>query len=136
MAVMRYLAQLFLSGVFIVGGADAFRTPGGRVQKAADFGVPGPELAVKANGAAMVVGGAALALDVAPRAAAALLALCLIPTTLAGHAFWKETSDAGRANHRTHFLKNAAMLGGLLFVAASDRKHDDQEVFAHGKRAA
>lgn len=122
MNMLRYFAQLFLSGVFIVGGADAFRKPGGRVQKAADIGVPEPEIAVKANGAAMVIGGAALALDVLPRTAAALLALCLIPTTLAGHAFWKETSDAGRANHRMQFLKNAAMLGGLLFVASSDRK--------------
>lgn len=119
MAMLRYLAQVFLSGVFFIGGADAFRKPGGRVQKAADFGMPEPELAVKANGAAMVVGGAALALDVAPRAAAALLAVCLIPTTLAGHAFWKESSEAGRAGHRTQFLKNAAMLGGLLFVVSS-----------------
>lgn len=124
MALLRYLAQLCLSGVFIMGGADAFRAPGGRAQKAADFGVPEPELAVKANGAAMVIGGAALALDIAPRAAAALLALCLIPTTLAGHAFWKETSQAARANHRTHFLKNAAMLGGLVFVASDAGRGD------------
>lgn len=125
MAILRYLAQLCLSGVFIVGGADAFRKPGGRVQKAADFGMPEPELAVKANGAAMVLGGTALALDIFPHAAAALLAVCLIPTTLAGHAFWKETADAGRANHRTQFLKNAAMLGGLLFLASSGGKRHD-----------
>lgn len=125
MAILRYLAQLFLSGVFIVGGADAFRQPGGRVQKAASIGVPEPELAVKANGAAMVVGGAALALDVAPRAAAVLLALSLVPTTLAGHAFWKESSEASRATHRTHFLKNLAMLGGLLFVASTNGKRRD-----------
>lgn len=119
MAALRYLAQMLIAGVFIFGGADAFRAPGGRVQKAADLGVPEPELAVRANGVAMVLGGAALALDVAPRAAAALLACCLIPTTVAGHAFWKESSPSGRAAHRTHFLKNAAMLGGLLYVTSS-----------------
>lgn len=125
MAFLRYLAQLFLSGSFIVGGTDAFRQPGMRVQQAAGFGVPKPELAVRANGAAMAIGGAALALDVAPRAAAVMLTLCLIPTTLAGHAFWKDRSEASRVNDQTQFLKNLAMLGGLLLVASSGGKRDN-----------
>ncbi len=119
--LLRYLSQLFLSSEFIVDGANAFRTPGQRVEAAASLKVPKPELAVRANGAAMVVGGVALALNVAPRTAAALLACCLIPTTLAGHPFWKESSVAGRTRQRTQFLKNLSMLGGLLFVASRPR---------------
>ena len=122
MAILRYVSQLFLASTFIVGGASAFRTPGERVQKAANVGVPNPDLAVRANGAALVIGGAALALNVAPRAAATLFACCLIPTTLAGHPFWKETSETGRAGQQTQFLKNLSMLGGLLFVASGHSK--------------
>ncbi len=121
MGVLRYLSQLFLSSEFIVDGVNAFRTPGERVQTVANLGVPNPELAVKANGAAMVMGGVALALNVAPRAAATLLAGCLIPTTLAGHPFWKERSQADRTRQRTQFLKNLSMLGGLLVVASRQR---------------
>lgn len=119
--LLRYLSQLFLSSEFIVDGANAFRTPGERVQEAAAISVPNPEFAVKANGLAMVIGGSALALDVAPRAAATLLACCLIPTTLAGHPFWKESSEAGRTRQRTQFLKNLSTLGGLLFIASGQR---------------
>ncbi|MGO8947600.1 MAG: DoxX family protein [Ktedonobacterales bacterium] len=121
LGVLRYVSQLFLSSEFIVDGANAFRTPGERVQQAAKLGMPNPELAVKANGVAMVIGGTALALNVAPRVAATLLACCLIPTTLAGHPFWKESSEAGRTRQRTQFLKNLSMLGGLLFVASRQR---------------
>ena len=40
----------------------------------------------------------------------------LIPTTVAGHPFWTIEDPAARAQQRIHFLKNSAMLGGLLLV--------------------
>jgi uncharacterized membrane protein YphA (DoxX/SURF4 family) len=41
----------------------------------------------------------------------------LVPTTLAGHPFWHEADQAARAQQRIHFLKNVAMLGGLILAA-------------------
>lgn len=118
MALARWLGRLCLSIIFIAGGWDAARSPGGRPARAAALGLPQPELLVRANGAGMVAAGAALALGRWPRLAAALLAALLVPTTLAGHPFWQETTPAGRAGQRVQFFKNLGLFGGLLLVAA------------------
>jgi putative oxidoreductase len=121
---MRWLGRLgrvALAIIFVLGGWDAARAPGARPARAAALGLPHPALAVRANGAAMVAAGGALALGLRPRRAAAVLAASLVPTTLAGHPFWRETTQAGRAAQLVHFLKNLGLLGGLLLVLADDR---------------
>lgn len=107
---------MWLSGIFISGGAQAFIEPGGRANKVADAGLPQPNQAVELNGAAMVIGGTLLGLGIAPKLAATILVASLLPTTLVGHAFWKEETAAGRTNQRTQFYKNLGLLGGLLLV--------------------
>ena len=52
----------------------------------------------------------------APKAAAIVLLGSLIPTTIVGHAFWKETDANARKMHQTQFLKNLALIAGLLMV--------------------
>jgi len=49
-----------------------------------------------------------------------VLAACLIPTTFVGHPYWKEENPAAKANQKIHFLKNLAMLGGLLVVIGGE----------------
>jgi putative oxidoreductase len=39
-----------------------------------------------------------------------------VPTTIVGHAFWKEDNEVGRRNQLTQFFKNLGLLGGLLLV--------------------
>ena len=75
---------------------------------------------MRLNGGAMVVSGTALALGILPRWAALTLVACLIPTTAAGHAFWKEDEPQKRTPQLIHFLKNVSMVGGLLVVAAEE----------------
>ena len=118
--MFRVLGQMLLAGIFITGGADAFARPGGRVKMVADANLPlplpNPQTAVELNGAAMVVGGAMLALDIAPKLAAAGLIASLVPTTVVGHAFWKVEDKAARKAQQTQFIKNLGLLGGLLLV--------------------
>lgn len=114
--MFRSLSQLLLAGIFIKGGADAFLEPGARPNKVAEAGLPNPRVAVELNGAAMVVGGAMLALDIAPRLAAAALIGSLVPTTLVGHPFWKEESESARNAQFLQFLKNLGLIGGLLLL--------------------
>ncbi|GAC1382593.1 MAG: hypothetical protein NVS4B7_06490 [Ktedonobacteraceae bacterium] len=116
------LSHMFLSGVFIAGGANAFLQPGGRVKTVAQAGIPEPEQAVILNAAVMVVGGTALALDIAPKVAALVLMGSLVPTTIVGHAFWKETDPAAHKHHQTQFMKNLGLLGGLLLVLLEKNK--------------
>lgn len=75
------------------------------------------EQLVKANAVAQVAGGALFALGVFPRTMALILGASLVPTTLAGHPFWDIEDDAERDAQRTQFLKNASILGGLVFAA-------------------
>lgn len=118
--MVKSLSQILLAGIFIIGGADAFMHPGGRVKLVAEanlpVGLPNPRTAVELNGAAMMVGGTMLALDLAPKLAAAGLICSLVPTTLVGHAFWKAQDEATRHTQQTQFLKNLGLLGGLLLI--------------------
>jgi uncharacterized membrane protein YphA (DoxX/SURF4 family) len=113
--------RVCLSAMFISGGWSAFRVPGPRAKRAEDLGIPFPVLATRLNGLTMVVSGVALAAGVAVRPAAAALAVTLVPTTLAGHPFWKEQDPKARTQQRTHFLKNVGMFGGLLILLSKRR---------------
>jgi len=113
----RRAGQAALGVMFVKLGADAARSPGPRVEKAAALGLPlDAELAVRANGAAMVLGGAALILNKLPRLAALGLVGSMVPTTLAGHPFW-ELEGAERKAQEIQFYKNLALTGGLLALA-------------------
>ena len=116
MSLLRKLGQMFLAAIFITGGSQAFLAPGNRAKTVAKAGLPEPESMVVLNGATMMIGGTLLALDIAPRLTAAALIGSLVPTTLVGHAFWKEESEAGRKAQQTQFLKNLGLFGGLLLV--------------------
>jgi putative oxidoreductase len=63
-----------------------------------------------------VLAGTALVLGVKERTAALALAAFLVPATVVAHGFW--TAGAGDFQPQlVNFLKNVAIIGGLLFVA-------------------
>jgi putative oxidoreductase len=113
------LARTALAAPFIWLGYEAAVEPGGRAALAAELGVPSPEVAVRLNGAAMVAGGLGLATGVMARPAAIGLVASLVPTSVAGHPFWKGDPASRKAN-RIQFLKNVGLVGGLLAVARAD----------------
>ena len=113
--VERRAGQALLGAMFVKLGLDAACSPGPRVDKAAALGLSNPELAVQANGAAMVAGGTALMLDKVPRLAALGLVASMVPTTVAGHAFW-ELEGAERKAQEIQFYKNLGLVGGLLLA--------------------
>ena len=115
-STLQRIGDAGLGVTFIILGYQAAAEPGGRVTAADQFGMPNPELAVRLNGAAMTVGGAALIVGVQQRAAALGLVASLIPTTLAGHPFWNESDPKMRANQRIQALKNLGLIGGLLGI--------------------
>ena len=124
----RRIARPLMAGIFITGGIDVLRNPGPRVERAEPVTsslaetLPLPddtETLVKINAGVHVVAGTLLALGKLPRLSAAALAASLVPTTAAGHRFWEEESPQAKAMQRAHFLKNLAILGGLI-IAATD----------------
>ena len=88
---------------------------------AVDLGIPQAlaDKAVRFNGAAMVAGGLGVATGILPRAAALGLVGSMVPTTLAGHAYWKDTDPTARRTNRIHLLKNVGLVGAALVVAAA-----------------
>ncbi|HEX6547625.1 MAG TPA: DoxX family protein [Candidatus Dormibacteraeota bacterium] len=127
MKPVRLVARPMLAGIFIGGGLDVLRHPEPRAELARPVVerlhdslemLPGdPVAAVRANAIVHVVAGGMLALGILPRVAALTLAGSLVPTTFGGHRFWELDDPQQRAQQQSHFLKNAAILGGLLLAA-------------------
>lgn len=127
MRFVRTIARPMLAGVFIAGGMDVLANPEpraklakpvvDRVAAAVPFAPSDPKAAVTLNAAVHIGAGSMLAAGILPRLAALALATSLVPTTLAAHRFWDVEDPAEQSRHRTHFLKNTAIFGGLLVVA-------------------
>ena len=136
MTLLRAGARTMLASYFIVNGVKAVRNPDPLVPAAepvADRVVPlvkkyAPQQVaavvpedtaslVRANGAAQIVGGLALASGKGRRLGALMLAGSLVPSTLAKHPFWTRTDPEERALDRSQFLKNVSLLGSVLLAA-------------------
>ena len=118
MGFLRFIARCLFADIFLTAGYDALTHPAGRPDLVAKtLPLPEPELMVRINGAAMVAGGAALALGVKPRLAALGLAAVLVPTTYTGHQYWNQNDPAARRAQLVHFQKNVSLFGGLLTYA-------------------
>ena len=128
MPVLRAFARPLLASVFAVQGGASLLHPERVAARAAPIVAPiaehvpavpaDAEQAVRINGAVQLAGAALLAAGRVPRLSALAIAGTLVPTTLAGHRFWEEDDPQQRAQQRIHFLKNLAILGGLLLAAA------------------
>ena len=133
MTITRLLARPMLATIFVVGGTNALRKTEAHAEKArkvTDRVVPlaqqvapnapiptDPATLVRINAGAQILAAAALATGRAPRISATVLAASLVPTTLAGHAFWNETDPQAKNAQRLQFYKNTSVLGGLLLAA-------------------
>lgn len=121
---VRRVARPLLALMFVAGGLDTLRNVEPKAEKAKPLaekvGVPEDKLVsyTRADAAVKVGAGIFLARGWFPRLSALALAVGLVPTTIAGHPFWRETDKQARTSQRNHFLKNLSLLGGLLLAVA------------------
>jgi putative oxidoreductase len=80
-------------------------------------------------------GGLLLLTGVGARPAAVLLAIFLVPTTLMFHAFWA-VAGPERMAEQWNFLRNLAIIGGLVVYATSVRAGDIANPTSIGTRDA
>lgn len=122
---VRTSSRILLSSVFVYSGIDVLRNPGPRVAVAAPVlekltaALPSSfkhEHVVKLNAVLQLGAAGMLALGKSPRLAALALVGSLAPTTVGGHRFWEEKEPQRAGQQRIHFMKNAAIMGGLLSV--------------------
>lgn len=138
---LRFVARSLLAGIFIWGGGRSLKRADrlvpvaepvtDPVQDAVDIDVETSQL-VRLNAGVQVVGGALFALGIVPRVTALALGATLVPTTLAAHRFWEAEGD-DRNEQTVHALKNAGLLGGLIFAALDTGGRPS--VFWAGRRA-
>lgn len=119
-AVDSYLlaGRVLLSLTYVINGVALISAFNDVTAVMAAKGVPLPSFLLALTIAVWLVGGICLIIGWHTRIAATILFLFLIPVTLVFHPFWA-VDPTQMQNELTHFLKNLAILGGLLYVISS-----------------
>lgn len=113
---LTLIGRLLLASLFLIAGTREILAFAGTVGYLAKLGFPAPG-AMAVIAIVIEIGGSIL-LIIGWRArwAAWLLMLFVLIATFAAHRFW-EFGASQYNNQLDHFLKNIAILGGLLCVA-------------------
>lgn len=128
--VATLTGRVLLSLIFIWSGYAKLMAPAATQVYFANLGLPAPMLVWIVAVAIEFFGGLALLLGVQTRVVGSILAAWCVATALVAH-----TNFADR-NMQIHFLKNIAMAGGFLYVAAFGAgTYSVQQVFRRRARA-
>ena len=117
-APMMLAGRILLAALFLVAGTRKLMAVAGTAGYFGKLGFPMPEVLVWVVIVVEIGGALLLILGWHARKAAWLLMLFTLIATFAAHRFW-EVDAAQYGNQLNHFLKNLAIVGGLLFVAAA-----------------
>jgi len=109
--------RLLMSAVFLVAGIRKVLGFAGTVAYFTKLGFPAPEVMAVLAIIIELTGSVLLIVGWKTRYVAWLLVLFVLIATFMAHRFW-EFDAAQYANQMNHFLKNLAIIGGLMFVAA------------------
>jgi len=105
------IGRLLLGLIFVMSGFQKVADPGGTQVYMQAMGITWATTLFYLGAIAIeLVGGVSLVLGLWSRIGAVLLVLFMIPTT------WIFHSNFGDPNQTIHFMKNLAMVGGLLYV--------------------
>jgi putative oxidoreductase len=116
-SLAAFLGRIFLALIFVVSGVGKIAGYAGTASYMASRGLPMVEVLLPLTIAVELGGGLLLALGWKTRWAAAALFLFLVPTTLIFHQFWGLEPKLAQMQ-KIHFLKNVAIMGGMLMVLA------------------
>jgi putative oxidoreductase len=111
------VGRFLLALIFVLSGWGKITGFEGTVAYMASKGMPFPQFLLPGAIIVELGGGLALMLGWKARWAALALFLFCIPTALVFHNFWAVPPEQAQ-NQMIHFLKNLAIMGGLLYVVA------------------
>ena len=116
-AMTLLIGRILIASVFLVAGARQLMYFAGSVGYFGKLGFPVPEATAWLSVAIHVVCGLMLVAGWKTRVASWLLVVLVVIATAMAHRFW--LADAAQyGNQLNHFLKNLAIIGGLLYVIA------------------
>ena len=111
------VGRALLSSIFIISGWGKITGFSGTAAYMASKGMPIPDVLLVAAIIIELGGGLMVLLGWKACWAALAIFLFIIPTTLIFHAFW--AVDAAQVqNQMINFMKNLAIMGGMLYVVA------------------
>ena len=127
--LIRTAGRLLLSGIFVYSGYGMLNNAEryAKLAAAALPMIPEDPLLARVQGATMMAGGSTLALGFMPKT------VCPCPRADAHPQHPRrspvlEVGEARRAAHQlVHFLKNAGLMGGLLYISADKRTKPEPE---------
>jgi putative oxidoreductase len=109
--------RLALAALFLWSGYGKLVAIDGNVAYMQAFGLPAAGLLIWGVLVVELVGGAMLATGWNVRWAAVVLAAFTLVATVLFHAYWNAPADQAM-NQQIHFMKNIAIIGGLLGIVA------------------
>jgi putative oxidoreductase len=112
---MLLVGRILLATVFLVAGIRKLMAVAGSTGYLAKLGFPAPEVLIWVAIAIEIGGAALLILGWQARKVSWLMIIFVAIATLMAHRFW-QFDAAQYANQMNHFLKNFAIIGGLLYV--------------------
>src|SRR5262245_16045943 len=116
-AQMLLIGRILLALLFLVAGVRKLMAIGMTAGYFTKLGMPVPEVMAWVSVLIEIGGAALLIAGWQTRRVAWLLVLFTAIATAMAHRFW-EFDAAQYGNQLNHFLKNVAIIGGFLFVAA------------------
>ena len=114
MKVPFLLGRVLFGGYFLYNGINHFREHEAMSQYAGSKNVPKPGLAVKATGAALIVGGVSILLGVKPKVGALSLLGFLAGVSPIMHDFWNVEEPGEKQQQMINFTKNMALAGAAV----------------------
>ena len=117
MRIPFLIGRAIFGGYFIMSGINHFKQTKQMAQYAAAKKVPKPDLAVKATGAMMIVGGTSILLGIKPKLGTLAVLGFLAGVSPVMHDFWNEQAEQ-RMNDMINFTKNMALAGGAMALMA------------------
>ena len=117
MSIVPLVTRLLIAPLFLVSAIRSLGAVSGMAGYLGRLGVPSPEILAWVVIAIEVFGAIMLVIGWKTRLAAWMLAAFVVVATFLAHRFWA-VDAAQYANQLNHFLKNLALLGGLVLLAA------------------
>jgi len=115
--VVLLLGRVLFGAVIAFTGLSHFMQTDEMTGYAEHKGLPAPKLGVLASGLLLVFGGISIVTGVLPVLSSVLIAGFLVVSGLVFHDFWAVPAE-DQQPEMTQFLKNVALAGGALVIAA------------------
>lgn len=111
------VARILMAAIFLVSGFSKVTDPAGAIGYMQSANIPAAGVLVYIAGFAEILGGLSLVFGMLARVGALGLVVVLMLINFTLHTFWTY-EGAERLQQTTQFIKNLAVMGGLLLLFA------------------